>query len=128
VASVGRASRQQGEGSRAAAGCCGTTTASRFRLLRRSLGKNGNLAGPRQDIFGPAPEKQQAMSSSKRTSAEPSREDPEFGSANAGWDPYVAALLGGANIPAPSFLHAERRTQVMTLGRRIAGYLARGKR
>ena len=51
----------------------------------------------------------------------------EFESANAGWDPYVASLIGGAATPATAFAPEERRTQVMSITRRFASALHRGK-
>jgi hypothetical protein len=55
--------------------------------------------------------------------------DSEFESANAGWDPYVASLLGekSGNTAAEPPVR-ERRAPVMTITRRIANALLNKKR
>jgi hypothetical protein len=55
--------------------------------------------------------------------------DSEFESANAGWDPYVASLLGGKTGNKSGGSGTEKKpAPVMTITRRIANALLNKKR
>lgn len=61
------------------------------------------------------------MSLQKNTREEPFEPEPEFDSNDAGWDPYVASLLGSAAPLGAAAQHEEdEAAPVMTISRLAA--------